>query len=635
MAFTKLGLSEALVKATTAAGYTTPTPIQSLAIPIAITGADLIGCAQTGTGKTAAFVLPMLQRLSLHPATPQHKKHVRALILTPTRELAVQVDDFIKSYGTFLKLRTLCVYGGVSISAQLDGLRRGVDIVIATPGRLLDHIDRRSIDLSKVEIMVIDEADRMFDMGFINDVRTIIAKIPKERQTMLFSATMTSEVRGLASTVMQNPQSVEVGGRRDPAASVTQHVYRVPKQHKLDLLIHILNTAERDNVLVFSRTKHGADKITRRLDQKGIQAVAIHSNRTQAQRQRALDGFKQGLFKVLVATDIAARGIDVEGITHVINFDTPTHPEDYIHRIGRTGRASATGDALTFVSSEEEAHMRDIERYTGKRYERKTYEGFTPVPQSVASAEKPQQEVRDIPDNDRQPESNNTPMLERGAPRGRGPSSRGPQRDSRGGRDGDRPSSPNRGRPASARDDRRGPPSRPSRPRPSGPRDDDRGNRPRSGDSRSEQFSPSRGRADGPPRSSGGPRTSSDPRSGSGPRSFDGPRSSSGPRSSGGPRSSSSPRPTGGPRASGGPRSSGGPQRRRTDDRRGPSGVPGAPQAGDHSSLHLYSKTKPFKKNIPSSRFTGALFAPDDAGFVHPLSKDKKKKFGWNPFKKK
>lgn len=392
MPFSQLGLNDQLVQAILATGYTTPTEIQSRAIPPALQGKDLIGCAQTGTGKTAAFVLPMLQRLS----APQHSshRHVRALILTPTRELAQQVEDFIQNYGKFTQLQSLSIYGGVNMGNQLKRLARGVDIVIATPGRLLDHINRRSIDLSKVEVLVLDEADRMFDMGFINDVRKIVAKVPTQRQTLLFSATMSREVQKLTASIQKQPEMIEIGPRTKPVDTVTQHFYSIPQDQKMDLLFHILNSTQMDSVLVFSRTKHGADKISHRLERKGIKAVAIHSNRTQAQRDHALAGFKQGQFKILVATDIAARGIDVEGISHVVNYDTPTFAEDYIHRIGRTGRASLKGDALTFVSREEQKHLKKIEHFVEKRYELKRYPSFDYTKKPEMPAGPPQHDRR-------------------------------------------------------------------------------------------------------------------------------------------------------------------------------------------------------------------------------------------------
>ena len=388
MGFTKFGLSDHVIKGVEAAGYTTPTPIQSLAIKPALEGRDIIGCAQTGTGKTAAFVLPLLHRLaSDNGAQPtvagfsvRRSHHVRTLVVAPTRELAQQVHDAVTNYGRFLTLRTVVVYGGVSMENQLKLLRRGADIVIATPGRLLDHMQRRSINLSEVQILVLDEADRMLDMGFINDVRKIIAAVPKDRQTMLFSATISPEIKRLAGDILRDPHSVEAGERRNPAETITQHFYSTSAQAKMDLLFHAINAEKMESVLVFSRTKHGADKICRRLERKGVKAIAIHSNRTQSQRQNALDGFKQGRFRVLVATDIAARGIDVDGISHVINYDIPQYAEDYIHRIGRTGRAGAAGDAITFVARDDQQHLKNIERFIGKRFPVKSYTGFTPPP---------------------------------------------------------------------------------------------------------------------------------------------------------------------------------------------------------------------------------------------------------------
>ena len=383
MSFSKLGLNDRLVQGILATGYTAPTTIQSRAIPAALAGKDVIGCAQTGTGKTAAFVLPILNRLS----ADVHVKHhgVRALILTPTRELAQQIEESITAYGRFMSLQSLAVFGGVNIQNQIKRLRRGIDIVIATPGRLLDHLERQTIDLSNVEVLVLDEADRMFDMGFIQDVRKIISKVPAHRQTMLFSATMSKEVRALTANIQKHPEFIEVGEQRKPVDTVTQHFYSIHQELKVDLLIHILESTQMESVLVFSRTKHGADKISHRLERKGIKSIAIHSNRTQAQRQRALAGFKHGDFQVLVATDIAARGIDVEGITHVVNFDTPTFAEDYIHRIGRTGRATSKGDALTFVARNEQEYLRKIEYFVGKKFELKKYPGFDDTKRPTAS----------------------------------------------------------------------------------------------------------------------------------------------------------------------------------------------------------------------------------------------------------
>ena len=364
MPFNKFGLTDPLVQGILATGYTAPTEIQSQAIPAAIAGSDIIGCAQTGTGKTAAFVLPMLDRLSHN--RNGGKRAVRSLILTPTRELAVQIERSILGYGRFTDLKALAVYGGVSINEQIKSLARGVDIVVATPGRLIDHIERRTINLTGIEILVLDEADRMLDMGFIKDVRRIVGCIPKNRQTLLFSATISPEVKSLSASMLKSPKVIQIGRPRNPIDTITQHIYSVEKPLKMDLLLHIIEDWRMFSVLVFSRTKHGADKISRKLKQAGVVAVAIHSDRTQNQRQRALDGFRSGKFQVMVATDIAARGIDVQGISHVINYDVPTHAEDYVHRIGRTGRAEATGDAITFVSGEEIKYLRDVGRFIGR-----------------------------------------------------------------------------------------------------------------------------------------------------------------------------------------------------------------------------------------------------------------------------
>ncbi|MBI5822145.1 MAG: DEAD/DEAH box helicase [Verrucomicrobia bacterium] len=383
MPFKSLGLSDKLVQGILATGYTAPTAIQSQAIPTALEGRDIIGCAQTGTGKTAAFVLPILNRLVAHEAAGHTSHGIKALVLTPTRELAQQVEESVKTYGRFMQLRSLAIFGGVGYNPQVQALRRGVDIVVATPGRLIDLMNSRNIDLSKVEVLVLDEADRMLDMGFIPDVRKIVAQTPKERQTLMFSATMSREIRELTGSIQRQPQLIEIGERRNPVATVTQHIFTVPRDQKMDLLFHIIEQEDLDCVLVFSRTKHGADRIAQRLERRGIRSAALHSNRTQNQRQKALDGFKRGHYRVLVATDIAARGIDVEGISHVINFDTPTFAEDYIHRIGRTGRATATGDAMTFVSRDEEEHLRNIEKFIGKRLERKRHPTF------VAAAPQP------------------------------------------------------------------------------------------------------------------------------------------------------------------------------------------------------------------------------------------------------
>jgi len=374
MPFTTMGLIDPLVQGILATGYNAPTEIQSQAIPAALAGQDIIGCAQTGTGKTAAFVLPMLDKLFHKPVSK--KKHIKSLILTPTRELAVQIERAIAGYGRFMDVTPLAVYGGVPIQKQFKPLRRGVDIVAATPGRLMDHIKRGTIDLRQVEILVLDEADRMLDMGFINDIKKIIGDLPAQRQTMLFSATISPEVQRLSKDILKDPKMIQIGRPRNPVETVTQHICPVPAEQKMELLLHLLDGDTMDSVLVFSRTKHGADKICRKLKQADIDAVAIHSNRTQKQRQQALDGFKRGRYQVMVATDIAARGINVEGISHVVNYDVPAFAEDYIHRIGRTGRAAATGNAITFVSHEEIKHIRKIESFIGKKFEPENIDGF-------------------------------------------------------------------------------------------------------------------------------------------------------------------------------------------------------------------------------------------------------------------
>lgn len=391
MPFKTFGLSDPLVQGILATGYTAPTEIQSQAIPAIIKGSDIIGCAQTGTGKTAAFVLPILDRLSHEQAKP--KRIVRSLILTPTRELAVQIERSILGYGRFTDLKALAVYGGVSIGNQIRSLRRGVDIVVATPGRLIDHIERNTIKLSNVEVLVLDEADRMLDMGFVNDVRRIVGQLPKKRQTLLFSATISPEVKTLGADMLKSPKVIQIGRPRNPIETITQHIYAVEKALKMDLLLHMIEDWQMFSVLVFSRTKHGADKISRRLKRAGVVAVSIHSDRTQNQRQRALDGFRSGKYQVMVATDIAARGIDVEGISHVINYDVPTHAEDYVHRIGRTGRAAATGDAITFVSSEEKKYLRQIGKFIERKLTAQKCKGFSyvqsppPEPKTAKSSE--------------------------------------------------------------------------------------------------------------------------------------------------------------------------------------------------------------------------------------------------------
>ncbi|HEX6640896.1 MAG TPA: DEAD/DEAH box helicase [Thermoanaerobaculia bacterium] len=353
-------------------GYTLPTPIQTAAIPPVLAGRDLIGIAQTGTGKTAAFVLPILERL----AQSAPSRHPRALIVAPTRELAAQIDEHVRSLGKQMRIRCATIFGGVGERPQIDAVRRGVDVIVATPGRLLDLMSGKHVSLHAVEVAVLDEADRMLDMGFLPQIRRVVTALPRTRQTLLFSATLSKDIEKVTAEFLRNPETVEIGRRSNPADSVTQFLYPIAKSRKIDLLIHLLKDQALDSVLVFSRTKHGADKIARKLTQANIRAATIHSNRSQSQRTQALDAFKSGKCRVLVATDIASRGIDVEGISHVVNFDFPMHPEDYVHRIGRTGRAQAIGDAISFVTPDDEGAVRDVERMTKKSVARKRVEGF-------------------------------------------------------------------------------------------------------------------------------------------------------------------------------------------------------------------------------------------------------------------
>lgn len=376
MPFKTIGLADPLVQGILATGYITPTQIQSAAIPAILAGKDIIGCAQTGTGKTAAFVLPLLHRLETVPRKSK-KKITRALVVTPTRELAVQIEQSVRGYGRFMDLKTIAVYGGTGIENQIKFFRRGVDVVVATPGRLLDHIQRRTLNLSLVEILVLDEAERMLDMGFINDIRKIVKELPEKRQTLLFSATMSAEIKKLAESILKSPVMIQIGVQHNPIETITQHVFPVPREQKMDLLLHLIEREKMYSVLVFSRTKHGADRICRRLKKRNVEAVAIHSDRTQRQRLAALEGFKRGKYQVMVATDIAARGINIEGISHVVNFDVPGYVEDYIHRIGRTGRAEATGDAMTFVSQEEVVNLRKIEKYIERKLKPEMVDGFS------------------------------------------------------------------------------------------------------------------------------------------------------------------------------------------------------------------------------------------------------------------
>lgn len=362
MLFENLNVIEPILKALKTEGYTNPTPIQEQAIPVVLQGRDLLGCAQTGTGKTAAFAIPMLQILHGQKATQRGPKQIKALILTPTRELAIQIGESFLAYGEHTGLNHLVVFGGVSQVPQVNALRHGIDILIATPGRLLDLMDQRYISLQHINMFVLDEADRMLDMGFIHDVNRVIAKLPAKRQTLFFSATMPKEIAKLADTILDNPVTVSVTPVSSTAEKVEQAVYHVEKENKPSLLLHILNDSNIKSVLVFTRTKHGADKVAKFLNRSGVNADAIHGEKAQTARQRALSLFKAGQLRVLVATDIAARGIDVDALSHVINFDLPNVPETYVHRIGRTGRAGASGTALSFVDAEERAYLKDINK---------------------------------------------------------------------------------------------------------------------------------------------------------------------------------------------------------------------------------------------------------------------------------
>src|SRR5271156_1176270 len=360
MSFSDLGLKPELLRAVADKGYDTPSPIQVQAIPAVLAGRDVLAGAQTGTGKTAGFVLPILQRLAADVAA-RHRAP-RALVLAPTRELAAQVAQSVRDYGKYLPLRVLQVFGGVGIHPQISGLRSGCDILVATPGRLLDLCQQRAADLSHVEVLVLDEADRMLDMGFIHDIKRIIKQLPQRRQNLLFSATYSDDIRGLAERLLANPLSIQVAARNAPIELLEQRAYRVQKEHKRHLLAHLIREGSWTQVLVFTRTKHGANRLTQQLEGAGIQAAAIHGNKSQAARVRALDMFKRGEITALVATEVAARGLDIKELPHVVNYELPNVPEDYVHRIGRTGRAGALGEAVSLVSSDETGLLRDIER---------------------------------------------------------------------------------------------------------------------------------------------------------------------------------------------------------------------------------------------------------------------------------
>jgi ATP-dependent RNA helicase RhlE len=396
MPFRTFGLEANILKAVQEAGYTEPTPIQTAAIPQILAGHDLIGIAQTGTGKTAAFVLPILAKLAAM-SRDGGPRHIRALIVAPTRELVAQIEENVRGYGKHLSLRAATIYGGVSERPQIDALRSGVDLLVATPGRLLDLMGRRLCDFSRLSFLVLDEAERMLDMGFLPDIRRIVRAVPQKRQTLLFSATLSPEIEAVTHEFLRAPKTVQIGRRANPAETVTQLVYEVPKHLKPALLVHLLREPSLNMVLIFSRMKHGADRIARSLEASGIRTATLHSNRSQNQRLRALKDFKSGAVRVLVATDIAARGIDVDGISHVVNYDFPMHPEDYVHRIGRTGRAHAVGDAISFVTPEDYSALRSLERFIGRGIVRKRSEGFNYMAAAPAGAPKSQRQRPAIP----------------------------------------------------------------------------------------------------------------------------------------------------------------------------------------------------------------------------------------------
>jgi ATP-dependent RNA helicase RhlE len=376
MPFQDLKLSPQVLSAIRDAGYTEPTPIQLAAIPEVLAGRDVIGIAQTGTGKTAAFVLPILTMLAGSMGNQHQRRRIRALIVAPTRELVVQIEENVRAYARHLPFRMATIFGGVSERPQIEALRSGVDLVVATPGRLIDLMGQRQVNFSAIEFLVLDEADRMLDMGFLPQIREIVRALPQKRQTLMFSASFSREIEGLTHEFQRAPKIIEIGRRANPAETVTQFVYEVPLHLKSSLLLHLLGDPKFDTVLVFTRTKRGADRIARRLEGSGIKTGTIHSNRSQNQRLRALKDFKSGAVRVLVATDVAARGIDVDGISHVVNYDFPMHSEDYVHRIGRTGRAHAVGDAISFITPEDQGPLRALERFIGRGIVRKKAEGF-------------------------------------------------------------------------------------------------------------------------------------------------------------------------------------------------------------------------------------------------------------------
>jgi len=380
MSFESLGLSTEILRAISEKGYNTPTPIQQQAIPLILEGRDIMGGAQTGTGKTAGFTLPLLQRLISTAAPHKGRRPLRALILTPTRELAAQVHESVQTYGRHLPLKSAVVFGGVSINPQKQKLIKGVDILVATPGRLLDHVGQRSVDLSKVEFLVLDEADRMLDMGFIRDIRKVLALLSKQRQTLLFSATFSNDIKKLANDLLKTPALVEVARQNTAAENVTQVVHPVDKKRKRELLSQLIGSNNWKQVLVFTRTKHGANRLAEQLNTDGITSAAIHGNKSQGARTKALADFKSGKVRVMVATDIAARGLDIDQLPHVVNYELPNVAEDYVHRIGRTGRAGHEGEAMSLVCVDELKLLKDIERLINREIAKDIIPGYEPDP---------------------------------------------------------------------------------------------------------------------------------------------------------------------------------------------------------------------------------------------------------------